>query len=102
MKYNHEVKYNGVYDPAGTEVPNEETNGGGKKAPAVEVSGKVDVVEEKVEPVEEVAESDTTHKYTEEDLNVSIQQLRKLAKDNGLKFTNRDKSDDLREMLRAL
>jgi len=100
MKYNHEVKYNGVYYPAGTEVPNEETNGGGMEAPAVEVSGEVDVVEEK--PIEEVADSDTTHKYTEEDLNISIQQLRKLAKDNGLKFTNKDKSEDLREMLRAL
>ena len=41
MRFTHLVKHNGIYYPAGAEVPIEETNGGGKDAPAVDVSWKV-------------------------------------------------------------
>ena len=109
MKFPHKVKYNGVYYPVGADVPIEDN--GGVKAPVLS-SGKVDEVKEEVvkeEPQEkpdtEWAELDKkirSRKYSENDLKVSIQELRKLAKENGLKFTNKNKSDDLREMLRAL
>lgn len=100
MTFDYEVKHNGIYYPAGTDVPIEETNGGGKDAPAALVSGKVDDALEKPEIT--LATYEKPRKYLEDDLNVSIQQLRKLAKENGLKITNRDKSDDIRDMLRAL
>ena len=94
MKFDYSVKHNGIYYPAGANVPIEDNSGEGVKAPAVS-SGKV---EETVKPVSKY----DTHKYTEDDLNVSIQQLRKLAKENGLKIANTDRSEDIREMLRAL
>lgn len=91
MKYNHDVKYNGVYYPAGTDVPNEETNGGGKKAPSVDVSGKV-----------EIKNIDSSKKYSEEDLNLPYMKLKALAKKEGFKVSNTAKAEEIKDMLRAL
>ena len=84
MKFNHDVKFNGVYYPAGTDVPNEETNGGGKDAPAALVSGKVE------------------RKYSEEDLNLPYMKLKALVKKEGFKVENTMKAEDLKNLLRSV
>lgn len=97
MKYNHLVKFNGVYYPAGTDVPIEETKGG-SESPAPSVSGKV---ETKEEPVAEEKPSDG-RKYSEEDLQVGFMKLKALAKKEGLILRPEYKSKEIRELLRAL
>ena len=105
MKFPYLVKHNGVYYPIGTDVPIEAESGGGMNTPADDVSGEADVVEEPTievkDDVEEITE-DKGRKYSEEDLNVPIFQLRALAKDAGLKVTNKAKAEDIKEMLRAI
>lgn len=112
MKFPYLVKHNGVYYPIGTDVPIEKSFGEGVTTPAVDFSGKVETetsVENVVEePVAEVVEQPTvkdnpTPKYTDAELSVlSIQTLRKLAKENGLKVANKDTAEKLRKKLRAL
>ena len=68
MIYNHLVKYNGVYYPAGTDVPV------GVK-PVEEVK--------KVEEVKEVVAEMPTYSKTEIN-RMSTADLKKLAKENGL------------------
>ena len=108
MKFPYLVKHNGVYYPIGTDVPIEDENGGGMNTPAVDTSGEADVVEEPTievkDDVEEIKEdvAPKGHKYSEDDLNVPIFQLRALAKDAGLKVTNKAKAEDIKEMLRAI
>lgn len=92
MKFDYLVKHNGIYYPAGTEVPIE-TNGGGDKAPAVEVSGKVEKPKAK-EP--------KSKKYTEEDLNLPYMKLKSLAIAEGFKVDKSAKAEDIKEMLRKL
>lgn len=94
MKFNHEVKFNGVYYPAGTDVPIEETNGGGNEAPAVDVSGKVEAKEEPT--------VDDGRKYSEEDLKVGFMKLKSMAKKEGINVPPEWKSNDLKEALRKL
>lgn len=98
MKFNHEVKFNGIYYPAGAEVPIEEKSGEGVKAPAVKSSGKVDLVKDDKEIVKE----DKAHKYTEEDLDVPFFSLKALAKKEGLNLPDKATTGEIREMLRAL
>ena len=95
MVFEHRVVHNGIAYPAGTDVPIEDNNGEGVKAPAVDVSGKVEVEEE-------VNDIPFISKYSEKDLDVPIQVLRKMCKENGIKMTNKDNADSLREKLRAL
>ena len=92
MKFGHLVKYNGVYYPAGEEVPVEETKGGGD-APAPVVSGKVD------EPQQDAVKS---RKYSEEDLDLPYMKLKALAKKEGFKVDNKAKAVEIKEMLRSL
>ena len=94
MKFDYLVKHNGVYYPAGTEVPMDETNGGGD-APAVVESGKV---ETKKEPKDD----SKGRKYTEEDLNLPYMKLKALAKKEGFKVENTAKANELKDMLRSL
>ena len=96
MIYPHLVKFNGVYYPAGTDVPNEAKNGEGVKAPSVEVSGKV---ETKDEPITEPVKG---KKYTEEDLNLPYMKLKALAKKEGFKVENTMKAKELKELLRSV
>lgn len=92
MKFAHLVKHNGIYYPAGTEVPIE-TSGGGVDAPAVEVSGKVD---------EPKAEKPKSKKYSEEELNLPYMKLKSLAISEGFKVDKSAKADEIKDMLRTL
>lgn len=96
MKFSHDVKHNGVYYPAGTEVPTE-TKSEGVKAPAPLVSGKVDEVKDDV-----VIKDDKPRKYSEEDLNLPYMKLKALAKKEGFKVDNTLKGYELKDMLRSL
>ena len=79
MIYNHLVKYNGVYYPAGTDVP----------VGVKPVEDKKEEVKEKNfldEFAESVAEDRNTKKiiYTKTEINrMSTADLKKLAKENG-------------------
>lgn len=90
MIFPFEVKKNGVYYPAGTDVPIRSEKRGAKKPP-VETSGKVD------EPVIE-----TGRKYTEEDLKLPYMKLKSLASQNGIKVDKSAKAEEIKELLRAL
>ena len=102
MKFDYLVKHNGIYYPAGTDVPIEENNGGGK-AP-VKSSGKVDKVKDDkvVEKETDNAIKDEKRKYTEEELDVPYFSLKSMAKKEGLKIPDKAKASEIREMLRAL
>ena len=82
MKFPYLVKHNGVYYPIGTDVPIEKPSGG-ITAPT-ETSGKVEA------------------KYSESDLDVPFFTLKKMCKENGIKISNKDGADVLKEKLRAL
>lgn len=107
MKFSHEVKHNGVYYPAGADVPIE-TNGG-VKAPVV-VSGKVDEVNDDIPEIKDDIQEKSvradydknTRKYSEEDLNLPYMKLKALAKSNGFKVENTMKANELKDMLRSL
>lgn len=99
MKFDYLVKHNGVYYPAGTDVPIETTSGEGVKAPAGDVSGK-DLVKD-----DEVLDKDLVknkRKYTDEDLDVPYFSLIALAKKEGLNVPDKAKTGDIKKMLRAL
>ena len=94
MKFTYKVKHNGVYYPAGADVPIEETSGEGVKAPAVKVSGKVDEPKKVEEP--------KGRKYTEEDLDLPYMKLKSLASKNGIKVDKSAKAEEIKDLLRAL
>ena len=102
MIFPFEVKKNGVYYPAGTDVPIEETkSGGGNETPTVVVSGKVDEIVEKKDEFFKV-EPAKTRKYTEEDLKLPYMKLKALAKKEGFKVENTTKAPELKDMLRSV
>lgn len=73
MKFNHLVKYNGKYYPAGTDVP----------------VGETFVIEEKKEP-----------KYTKTDINrMSIAELKELSLANGVKNAEEMTGAELKKCL---
>ena len=96
MKFSHDVKHNGVYYPAGTEVPIETKKSEGVTAPAPLVSGKVDEVQASSD------KADKPRKYSEEDLNLPYMKLKALAKKEGFKADNTLKGYELKNMLRSL
>ena len=99
MKFDYLVKHDGVYYPAGTDVPIETTSGEGVKAPAGDVSRK-DLVKD-----DEVLDKDLVknkRKYTDEDLDVPYFSLIALAKKEGLNVPDKAKTGDIKKMLRAL
>lgn len=104
MKFPYHVVHNGVSYPIGTDVPIEETNGGGLNAPVVDVSGKADEVkDDKPEVKDDVKpEKVETRKYTEEELDVPFFSLKAMAKKEGLTLPEKAKASEIREMLRAL
>ena len=90
MVFNHEVKHNGVYYPAGTEVPIE-TENGGVKSPAVEVSGK------------DTNEVKGKKKYTEQDfVGKKFFALKGIARAEGFDVPNDAKSEDIKKMLLSI
>ena len=81
MVYSHLVKYNGVYYPAGTDVPVGE--------PSVEIKDNkiIDEVKEEV-------------KYTKTDINrMSTSDLKSLAKSEGIKDADTLSGADLKKVL---
>lgn len=95
MIFPFEVKKNGVYYPAGTEVPNRsEKQRVAKESPVVDVPGKVDD-EPKTEEVK-------ARKYSEEDLNIPYMKLKSLASKEGIKVDKSAKTEEIKELLRAL
>lgn len=93
MIFPFEVKKNGVYYPAGTDVPYRDKSGEGVKAPAVDVPGKVD---------EEPKEESKARKYSEDDLNIPYMKLKSLAKSEGIVVEKSAKAEEIKELLRAL
>ena len=89
MIFPFEVKKNGVYYPAGTDVPTGSVKGA--KKPLSSQPGKV-------EPKEETK----SQKYTEEDLDLPYMKLKSLAIKEGFKVDKSSKSDEIKEMLRTL
>lgn len=85
MIFDHLVKHNGVYYPAGTDVPIKEEKAGDD--PAISL-GKVDETK--------------TSKYTEEELNLPYMKLKSLAKQNGITVEKTAKAEEIKEKLRAL
>lgn len=96
MIFPFEVKKNGIYYPAGANVP----TGTKKRAemPSSDVPGKVETKSEKVETKEEPK----GRKYTEDELNLPYMKLKSLAKQEGFKVEKTAKADDIKEMLRSL
>lgn len=82
MKYDHIVKYHGVYYAAGTEVP-EETE---VIIPQAEMPG--------------VPVSAEEHKYTKEELMAkTVKEIKALAAENGINITKTTKADVVGEFL---
>lgn len=98
MKFDYLVKHNGIYYPAGIDVPIE-TSGGGEVAPAVNVSGKVDTDEIQANSGKEF---DSKRKYTEEELDLPYMKLKSLASKEGFKVEKSAKAEEIKEMLRSL
>lgn len=101
MIFPFEVKKNGVYYPAGTEVPT-----GSKKGVAKPLSlqpGKVDTKPE-IQKESAVKESvkENERKYSEEELNLPYMKLKSLAIAEGFKVEKSAKADEIKDMLRTL
>ena len=96
MIFPFEVKKNGVYYPAGTEVPT-----GSKKGVAKPLSSQPGKVDTKIQ-TEPVKESEKERKYSEDDLNMPYMKLKSLAIKEGFKVDKSAKADDIKEMLRTL
>lgn len=103
MIFPFEVKKNGVYYPAGTEVPT-----GSKKGVAKPLSlqpGKVDTDEIQANSDKVFAEFDSKiskRKYTEEELDLPYMKLKSLASKEGFKVDRSAKAEEIKEMLRSL
>lgn len=101
MIFPFEVKKNGVYYPAGTEVPT-----GSKKGVAKSPSskpGKVDKPKNESDKKEiHETESEIKRKYKEEDLNLPYMKLKSLAIAEGFKVEKSAKADEIKDMLRTL
>lgn len=94
MIFPFEVKKNGIYYPAGTEVP---TGFKGAEKPPKE-PGKVETKVGKDDSEKVLNE----RKYTEEELNLPYMKLKSLAVSEGFKVDKKAKSDEIKEMLRSL
>ena len=107
MIFPWDVKKNGIYYPAGTDVP----TGTGKRAemPSFDVPGKVEPTDEEIQAKSDAVFSDfdkkageKKRKYTEDDLNLPYMKLKSLATKEGFKVDKTAKADDIKEMLRSL
>lgn len=96
MIFPFEVKKNGVYYPAGTEVPT-----GSKKGVAKPLSSQPGKVDTKPE-IQEESVKENERKYSEEELNLPYMKLKSLAIAEGFKVDKSAKADEIKEMLRTL
>lgn len=98
MIFPFEVKKNGIYYPAGTEVP---TGFKGAEKPPKE-PGKVETEKEPIKDVPVKEEPVKARKYTDDELNLPYMKLKSLATKEGFKVEKTAKADDIKEMLRSL
>lgn len=96
MIFPFEVKKNGVYYPAGTEVPTGSKKGAEK--PLSLQPGKVDTKPE----IQEESVKDKERKYSEEELDLPYMKLKSLATKEGFKVDRSAKAEEIKEMLRSL
>ena len=96
MIFPFEVKKNGVYYPAGTEVPT-----GSKKGVAKPLSSQPGKVDTKPE-IQEESVKDKERKYSEEELDLPYMKLKSLASKEGFKVDRSAKAEEIKEMLRSL
>ena len=96
MIFPFEVKKNGVYYPAGTEVPT-----GSKKGVAKPLSSQPGKVDTKPE-IQEESVKDKERKYSEEELDLPYMKLKSLASKEGFKVEKSAKAEEIKEMLRSL
>lgn len=101
MKFNHMVKHNGVYYPAGADVPIENEKGGGR-SPLPLNSGKVDDGMGVNSDIGRAEFDKKLRKYSEEDLKLPYMKLKALAKKEGFKIENTMKANELKDMLRSV
>lgn len=101
MIFPFEVKKNGVYYPAGTEVPTGSKKGAEK--PLSSQPGKVDAKPE-IQKESSVKESvkENERKYSEEELDLPYMKLKSLATKEGFKVDRSAKAEEIKEMLRSL
>ena len=101
MKFDYLVKHNGIYYPAGTEVPT-----GSKKGVAKPLSSQPGKVDTKPEIQKESAVKESVkekeRKYSEEELNLPYMKLKSLAIAEGFKVEKSAKADEIKDMLRTL
>ena len=101
MIFPFEVKKNGVYYPAGTEVPTGSKKGAEK--PLSLQPGKVDTKPEiQEESAAKESVKDNERKYSEDDLNLPYMKLKSLAISEGFKVDKTAKAEEIKEMLRSL
>lgn len=96
MIFPFEVKKNGVYYPAGTEVPTGSKKGAEK--PLSLQPGKVDTKPE----IQKESVKDKERKYSEEELDLPYMKLKSLASKEGFKVDRSAKAEEIKEMLRSL
>ena len=96
MIFPFEVKKNGVYYPAGTEVPT-----GSKKGVAKPLSSQPGKVDTKPE-IQEESVKENERKYSEEELDLPYMKLKSLASKEGFKVDRSAKAEEIKEMLRSL
>lgn len=96
MIFPFEVKKNGVYYPAGTEVPTGSKKGAEK--PLSSQPGKVDTKPE----IQKESVKENERKYSEEELDLPYMKLKSLASKEGFKVDRSAKAEEIKEMLRSL
>lgn len=96
MIFPFEVKKNGVYYPAGTEVPT-----GSKKGVAKPLSSQPGKVDTKSE-IQKESVKENERKYSEEELDLPYMKLKSLASKEGFKVDRSAKAEEIKEMLRSL
>lgn len=96
MIFPFEVKKNGVYYPAGTEVPTGSKKGAEK--PLSSQPGKVDAKPE----IQKESVKENERKYSEEELDLPYMKLKSLATKEGFKVEKSAKAEEIKEMLRSL
>ena len=96
MIFPFEVKKNGVYYPAGTEVPTGSKKGAEK--PLSSQPGKVDAKPE----IQKESVKENERKYSEEELDLPYMKLKSLASKEGFKVDRSAKAEEIKEMLRSL
>lgn len=84
MKYDHKIKFNGIYYEAGQEVPDDQPQ-------TKEEIGLTD---------SEIQFENSPHKYTYDELEeISVKKIRQLAEDMGFEITKTLKDDVINEFL---